>query len=200
MSVGLGLGFHDPAIAAQAHFRGLLDAVASPGRVVALAGELPAPPAPLAPAAFALALALVDHETPVWLSPALRGEAVTASLRFHCGCPIVAERDRAAFAFAASAADLGSLGGFAHGTPDYPDRSTTLVLQIEALATSDAGGVRLTGPGIRDAHLLHAAGVPVDLWHELRASRRLFPLGVDLILVAGDRIAGIPRSTAVEPA
>lgn len=198
MSLGPSIGFQDPVIAAQAHFRGLLGAMASPGRIVVLAGELPAAPEPLVPAAFALALALVDHETPIWLGPALRGGTVTASLRFHCGCPIVAERGLAAFAFAVSADELGSLDAFAQGIPDYPDRSTTVVLQVEALATGGTGGVRLTGPGIVDARMLHAAGVPPALWAEFRANRGPFPLGVDLILAARDRIAAIPRSTAME--
>jgi alpha-D-ribose 1-methylphosphonate 5-triphosphate synthase subunit PhnH len=192
------LGFQDPVIAAQAHFRALLDAMACPGRIVALIGELPAPPVPLAPAAFALALALVDHETPVWLGPALRGEPITASLRFHCGCRIVAERDRAAFAFA-TADGLGDLEGFAQGEPDYPDRSTTVILQVGSLHEGGAGAVRLTGPGIPSAHLLLAADLPATFWLALQAGRCRFPLGIDLVLVAGDRIAAIPRSTNVEP-
>jgi alpha-D-ribose 1-methylphosphonate 5-triphosphate synthase subunit PhnH len=198
MSRGPWPGFADHVHAAQTHFRCLLDAVSHPGRIVALPGELPAAPPPLVPAAYALALTLLDHETPVWLGPGLDGGSVATSLRFHCGCPLVAERGRAAFAFA-SAPDLDRLDGFALGTPDYPDRSTTLVLAVAALEPDGAGAVRLTGPGIREARRLRAEGLPADFWMELQASRRNYPLGLDLVLVAGARIAALPRTTVLEP-
>lgn len=198
MSSGPSPGFRNPVLAAQAHFRCLLEAMSHPGRIVPLAAELLPPPAPLAPAAYALALTLLDHETPVWLGPELRRGEVEVSLRFHCGCPLVTERDRAAFAFLA-AEDAGGLYGFALGTPDYPDRSTTLVLAVAELAVDGAGAVRLTGPGIREAHRLRAVGLADDFWKELQGSRRHYPLGLDLVLVAGDRIVALPRTTIVEP-
>jgi alpha-D-ribose 1-methylphosphonate 5-triphosphate synthase subunit PhnH len=172
--------------------------MSQPGRIVPMTAELPLPPAPLAPAAYALALTLLDHETPVWLGPELCCGEVEASLRFHCGCPLVAERDRAAFAFLAAEDPVG-LAGFALGTPDYPDRSTTLVLAVAELAVDGEGTVRLTGPGIREAHRLRAVGLAADFWSELQESRRHYPLGLDLVLVAGDRIVALPRTTVVEP-
>ncbi len=190
-------GFAEPVAAAQGHFRALLDAMAHPGRIVRLDGDLPEPPPPLAPAAFALALALVDFETPIWLDESLRGPLVVQTLRFHCGAPIVEAPERAAFAFSASGAGRAPPppSAFAQGTPDYPDRSTTLLLEVEDLGTGFS--LSLRGPGIEGQSTLRVAGPSLAFWEDLGRNHRGFPLGIDLVLVDRDRIAALPRSTAV---
>ena len=191
-----GIGFRDPPLAAQSHFRAFLDAMAHPGRIVPLFAERPEPPTPMAPAAYALALTLLDHETPVWLGPSLHGPAVADGLRFHCGSPITADPAAAAFAFAVPE-EVGRLDRFALGTADYPDRSTTLVLQVGVLAGEGSGSMRLAGPGIETARTLSVPDVPGSLWEELAVNADRFPLGVDLVLVAGGLIAALPRTTRV---
>jgi alpha-D-ribose 1-methylphosphonate 5-triphosphate synthase subunit PhnH len=202
VTAALAPGFGDAVLASQRQFRALLEAMSRPGRVVRLGGELPEPPGPsFQPASYALALALVDLETPVWLDAALRQPAVEASLRFHCGCPLVDEPGAAAFAFAAEPARLPELARFAQGTPAYPDRSTTLVLQVaglEAGGGAGGGGVRLTGPGIDGAASLAVAGLAPGFWGEFRANHGMFPQGVDVVLVAGRGVAALPRSTLAE--
>src|SRR5205085_9658262 len=81
-------GFTEPVLGAQTAFRAVMNAMARPGTVLPLAGIAQAP-APLLPAAAAIALALVDYETPVWLDPALAGaSAVGRWLAFHSGAPL----------------------------------------------------------------------------------------------------------------
>jgi alpha-D-ribose 1-methylphosphonate 5-triphosphate synthase subunit PhnH len=109
-------------------------------------------------------------------------------LTFHCGCPLV-DAPRAVFAVGTWAA-LMSVGRFATGTPDYPDRSATLIVEVAALEPPNA---RLTGPGIEGQAALLLPDVAV-----LAANRLGFPLGFDSYLTCGDRIAGLPRSTHVE--
>src|SRR5690606_37837176 len=81
-------GFANPVFDSQRIFRGLLEAMSYPGRIVDT-GSLASAPAPLSPAAAATCLALADYETPVWLDPA--AHPVRDWLRFHCGCPIVSD-------------------------------------------------------------------------------------------------------------
>lgn len=186
-------GFADPGIASQRVFRVVLDAMSRPGRIGTVTDDLD-PPAPLAAGAASICLALADHDTPLWLAPELATPAVTAFLRFHCGCPIVEDRSRAAFAVAA-AATLPALDGFAAGDDAWPETSTTVIVQVDALRP--AGPLVLTGPGIEAEHRLAADGLRAGVWDEWAANRALFPRGVDLVLVAGRQVAALPRTTAV---
>lgn len=189
-------GFRDPVHDAQGVFRAVLDALARPGTIQTLAPDLD-PPAPLTPELAAVALALTDRDTLVWLDPALAGQAeVAAYLRFHTGAPLTDDPAQAAFAFVCEAQHSPSLSAFAPGTPAYPDTSTTLVLAFDTLEA--APGLRLTGPGIHGVADLALAPMPPGWPGALQDNHAGFPLGVDCLLTAPGRVAGLPRSTAVE--
>jgi alpha-D-ribose 1-methylphosphonate 5-triphosphate synthase subunit PhnH len=90
---------------------------------------------------------------------------------------------------------LPNLCLFAQGTQEYPDRSTTLVIEIEAFQ----GGrpLVLTGPGIRTEEEIAPIGLP-DMFPQFWAeNRQKFPRGIDLILVADDRVVCLPRTTVL---
>ena len=94
----LAPGFTDPVHDAQGTFRAIMDALARPGQPRPLAPGL-APPAPLTAELAAVALALTDADTPVWLDATLAAEPeVAAYLRFHTGAPLTDDPARAAFA------------------------------------------------------------------------------------------------------
>lgn len=180
---------------AQSTFRSAMDATARPGTVQAV-GPAAGAPAALSQAAAAIALTLFDHDTPVWLdAPLASSEAVASWLRFQTGCPIVTDPGQCAFALVGDVAALPPLEAFALGTPDYPDRSTTLILQLAAL--TGGAELSLSGPGIRGTANLRAGGLPEDFVVRQAANRALFPRGVDLLLVAGNEVAALPRTTIV---
>jgi len=189
-------GFIDPPLQAQSLFRLILDAMAHPGRIRMLEDDTPAAPAPLDDAAFALALTLLDFETPVWLDPTLATPDVIEGLRFHCGCPIAEQPDAATFALIGKAPGMPSFSAFDHGTPDYPDRAATVVIQVDGLAEGE--GWTLTGPGIKNQARLRVLGLPDDMVARLQANRAGFPNGLDLVLIHDRQLACLPRTTLVE--
>jgi alpha-D-ribose 1-methylphosphonate 5-triphosphate synthase subunit PhnH len=187
--------FRDPVRQSQSVFRLVMEAMASPGRIVAVPSGL-APPAPLNGPAAALLLTLCDYETPVWLDEALdESTDVATFLRFHTGA--TPARSPSDAAFAAIAAAMPPLSLFAQGTPAYPDRSTTLIVQVETLAND---GWRLEGPGIRGSARLRAAPLPADFVDRLRVNRAAFPCGVDILFATDTTIAAMPRSVRVSEA
>lgn len=192
-TIDLRPGFADPVIEAQHVFRLALDSMARPGRIAAIPEGLN-PPAPLSVGAAAICLALADHDTPIWLAPEIRTPAAIAFLKFHCGCPVVDTPANAAFAVA-DGATVPALDQFAIGDDAWPETSTTVIVQVDDLVAGN--GLVLSGPGIETTHTLNAHGLRPDLWTEWRANQGLFPCGVDLILVAGNRIAALPRTTSV---
>lgn len=179
-------GFADPAVDAAIAFRAALDALARPGRIVTVTGARP--PAPLSVAAGVLVLVLADRTTPLHLAGALDCPTLRDWITFHTGAPIVPAQ-AAVFALGTWAA-LQPVARFTVGTQDYPDRSATLIVEMADLAAS---GARLSGPGIEThAHL----SLPETAAFARNAAR--YPLGWDAFLTAGDRLAGLPRSTRVE--
>jgi len=172
----------------------VLAAMAEPGRIVIPAAPAVSPP-PLPAAMAAVALTLVDAETPIWLDAAAMAGDAPAWLRFHCGCRIVSDPAEAAFAFCADAAAMPPMALLAAGTDEYPEGGATLVVGVEALGSGPA--LSLRGPGIAGVVSLRATGLAPQFLAERAANHRLFPRGVDTILVAGGRLAALPRSTAV---
>ena len=84
---------------------------------------------------------------------------------------------------------------FALGSLEYPDRSTTLVVQVESL--DQGNGVVLSGPGIPGTRLFAAAPLPARFRTQLIANREMFPRGVDLVLVSETAVVALPRSVRV---
>lgn len=185
-------GLADPVFDSQRVFRAVLEAMARPGRLARVEIGL-APRAPLDPATAAVILTLADYDAPVWLDAAAATDDVAAWLRFHCGCPIVDDPRRAAFAVCIDAPELTRFGP---GTDEFPEASTTVVAQVADLAAG--GPLTLTGPGIERAHRLAVTGLPDEFWVERRAVNAAFPRGVDLVLACGRHLCGLPRTTRVE--
>src|SRR5262245_61345183 len=124
--------FPAPVLASAVLFRAVMDAFARPGEIRPITGA-PAPPAPLSAIAAALAMALLDYETAVWLDAALSEHPHVGNwIRLHTGARVTADPQEAAFAFIAEPEQAPAFDAFSLGTPQYPDRSTTLVLQVES--------------------------------------------------------------------
>lgn len=179
-------GFTDPSVDSARAFRAALEALSRPGLISTVAGA--SPPAPLSVAAGVLLLTLADGTTPVHLAGAHDTALLRDWITFHTGAPLVGA-DKAALAVGTWAA-LQPVTRFAIGTPDYPDRAATLIVEMEDLS---ATGARLSGPGIKDHAHLSLPEVAA-----FRANRALFPQGCDFFLTCADRVAGVPRSTIVE--
>lgn len=178
-------GFDTPPVQSAQAFRGIMEALARPGSVQALSGATP--PAPVSTAGGAVLLTLCDTETPVFLAGAIDTPDLRAWIAFHTGAPICGP-EQAVFALGRWA-DLMPLGQFPIGTPEYPDRSATLIVEMDDTASTDA---TLTGPGIKEAASLNLPEI-----NAFQENHRLFPLGLDFFFTRGAEISALPRSTEV---
>ncbi|HHC29361.1 MAG TPA: phosphonate C-P lyase system protein PhnH [Rhodobacterales bacterium] len=179
-------GFETPPVQSARAFRAALSALARPGRIEEIEGGVA--PAPVSPAAATLLLTLCDGETPIFLAPGHDTEALRDWIAFHIGAPIVAPA-QAMFALGRWEA-LQPLSAFPLGSSEYPDRSATLIVEMDELT---AQGARLTGPGIETEARLSLPEVAA-----FQANRAGFPLGLDFFFTCDNRLAALPRSTKVE--
>lgn len=189
----LGAGFDSPALASQQVFRAALEALARPGRITRVAALRDAP-VELEPAACALALALLDQDTTLWLSPALAAGQAGAYLRFHTGCRLAEAPASADFAIVESH-ELPPFDAFSSGSEDYPDRSATVIVQVGELREGE--GWNLEGPGIRGTARVRVGGLALDFPLRWKVNAALFPRGVDLFLVCGRELCGLPRTVRI---
>jgi alpha-D-ribose 1-methylphosphonate 5-triphosphate synthase subunit PhnH len=171
-----------------------MDALANPGLPQALPSA--EHPAGLAPELAAVALTMCDHDTEMWLDPGLAGDAaVVAWLRFQTGAPLATEPEAAQFALVGDASVLPALSGFALGSDEYPDRSTTIAIVLPSLTGGPA--LTLRGPGIKETRTIAPTGLPDGFLGQWADNRALFPRGVDVLLVSGGQVIGLPRTTRI---
>ena len=112
----------------------------------------------------------------------------------------MAEPDKAQFLFATAGHMLPTPDVLMQGTHEYPDRSATLIIQVEGFVP---GGVALSGPGIRGSEPFGVTGLNASFWAAMADNHAGFPVGIDVIFTAPGQVAALPRSTEIrmlEPA
>jgi alpha-D-ribose 1-methylphosphonate 5-triphosphate synthase subunit PhnH len=190
----LAAGFLDPVRHSQACFRAVMNAMARPGRIVSVDVGL-TPPTGLHPAAAGALLALCDFETNLCVSPDVGNRDETREfLRFHTDTVLTDLRAEAQFALVDLSNEQLAIDDFAMGDPAYPDRSTTIVVQISGFTAGDNWLAR--GPGIKDEARFQAP-LGSDFAADWARNNKRYPLGVDLVLVSGNEMLALPRSIKI---
>lgn len=218
----IAAGFGDTIHDSQYCFRELLTAMSQPGTLVEL--NLAQGFGCMMPASTQVLLALADNSTPVWLSNQFANDiAVKENLNFHLGCSIlssqksteplsglqkkpsfgvISQQDMANFDW--------SQASFYVGCEEYPDRSTTVIVEVAGILTvpcslsqSDAESqvvLCLSGPGIEHEARVVVQSLSSTVLSAMLSQRKThkFPLGLDFILVSGEQVLALPRSTTVE--
>ncbi|EGA64395.1 phosphonate C-P lyase system protein PhnH [Vibrio brasiliensis LMG 20546] len=153
-------------------------------------------------------LTLADNTTQLWLSSSYASQKnLIDNLRFHCGVSIEPSQQKASFAVIAEQ-DLAEFSWgdatFSPGNEEYPDSSTTVIVELNALSIASESTasqvLRLTGPGIKTHVEIDSGSMPTSLmtFLEQRQERYTFPRGIDLLLVSGETLLAIPRTTKIE--
>jgi alpha-D-ribose 1-methylphosphonate 5-triphosphate synthase subunit PhnH len=184
-------GFKNPVHDSQQTFRSLLDALARPGILQTTAPLTP--PQGLSPGCAAACLTLLDLETTVWLQPGI-SESVQAWLLFHTGCRFTAQPQTADFAVIAQIETMPRLEEFNWGTAEYPEASTSLLIQLPTL--QGAGAATLQGPGILATITLQTPLLK-DFWQQWQAMTIHYPLGLDAWCFADRQVLGLPRTAQI---
>ncbi|MEM9569299.1 MAG: phosphonate C-P lyase system protein PhnH [Cyanobacteria bacterium P01_E01_bin.34] len=184
-------GFSNITFDAQQTFRGLLHALSHPGSVTKLGVQL-GHPGELHPACAAACLTLLDIDTQVWVQPDFSSE-VTDWLVFHTGCRFVDRSREADFALVKQGQLLPSLTQFNWGTPEIPERSTTVLVQTNGFGANRS--VDIQGPGIQTQQDIALGELPACFWSEWQENSLSYPLGIDMLWFCDRHVIGLPRTS-----
>ncbi len=163
---------------ANAAFEALLNGMARPGSVQ------PLPEPGFSP----VIAALIDRECVVHAAdPLVTGRLMETGARI--GAP-----EEADYLFCAADEAEGLLDVSRTGSDHDPDDGATLIVST---TFGPGTGLRLTGPGIETHTAVSVGGPEAGFWHK-RTRTIHYPKGVDLVLIEGTSLVGIPRSSDVE--
>ena len=183
--------FKDPVHDAQQTFRALLDALARPG-MCQTTTSVTAPDG-LTMSCAAACLTLLDLETSVWLQPGIP-EAAKSWLLFHTGCRFTNQPQTADFAVIGDIETMPRLDSFGWGTVEYPEASTSLLLQLPSLQGPHS--VTLEGPGILET-ITFQTSLGQEFWQQWQEMTDEYPLGLDVWLFAENQVLGLPRTARI---
>ncbi|MDR0234244.1 MAG: phosphonate C-P lyase system protein PhnH [Zoogloeaceae bacterium] len=204
-------GFSNPIDDARIVFRAARNALSRPGIPVSLTTlPSPLPGAGFSQGMLALALTLCDSDTPVWLDAAADTPEVRRHLRAHSASPITANPSEASFAFITQAEEMPRLYAFRQGKPDFPDRSTTLIIRANLSGCHElpreSGDINIKGSGRGEWQDFRRSGLPGWFWDDWKTNHAAYPLGVDVLFVDSGadhsgapcaRLMGLPRTARV---
>jgi alpha-D-ribose 1-methylphosphonate 5-triphosphate synthase subunit PhnH len=199
----IGSGFSDTSLGSQSVFRSALEALSYPGRPVWVDITFEAPKAAHA-SSSGLLLAMLEPGSLLWLSPSLVNTDAATWLTFHTDCKITPNQNDADFAWIKNWDELPSLASFALGTDEYPNHSTTCVIDVASETTTGARApsITLTGPGIAQASTINQLSATrvqleefVQQWNQNHTS---FPRGVDVFFATHTGLIGLPRTTHIQ--
>ena len=188
-------GFQNPVLDATDCFRNIMEAMAKPALKQPLLINLEAP-ATLHSGSAQILLTLLDYDSKLYLCPELDHADLRDWVLFHTGCPLTDNPQEADFALMLPESDPNQYQRFQNGTAEYPDRSTTIVLQVTGL--TDGKGMICSGPGFQSARTFGFDEANDALWKAIADSRLVYPRGLDWIFAAPDSLATLPRSTKLE--
>ncbi|OBQ52718.1 phosphonate C-P lyase system protein PhnH [Halodesulfovibrio spirochaetisodalis] len=188
-------GFQNPVNDSQQWYRVILNAMARPGNICLASDPVvfPCTPEFCNTVTASIMLTLLDNDTATWLQQP--EPSLVQWLKFHCGCPVTEQPAEAAFAFIADGTRLPDLNEFAIGTSEYPDKSTTLIIQVASVTQGEI--LTLSGPGIASTATIHVSGLHASFHDAQSVNTTLFPQGFDTILAAPDGVVCIPRTTTI---
>ncbi|MEY4529463.1 MAG: phosphonate lyase system protein PhnH [Deinococcota bacterium] len=165
----------------HATFERLMWAFSYPGRVQELKLK------PSETGFMAIAEALLDLENSAWTNKLELEQKIRAT-----GAKIKS-LEQAQYVFCTEFPTLDLLRVIRRGTPLEPETSATLIL---AAKLETGQNVRLSGAGIQGS-LEAQIDVPLEFW-AMRDEVLAYPIGWDVLIVDGNKVLGLPRTTRIE--
>ncbi len=192
-------GFENTERESQIIFRQVLSSFSRPGLPFEINPRVKSYEADPGKVGTSLLLALMDTGSSLHLPGVDHDSALRNFLKFHTGCTFLNSPEQADYIWVQQSAHLPALQKCALGSAEFPEASTTLIIDVEGFKI-DANSNRYNpwfGPGINGELHLEVLGLKEGFWIERETIRPLFPCGVDVIFCSPTHIVSLPRSTRI---
>ena len=184
----------DPIHDSQKLFRQLLDCMSRPTSIQYLEADLQVPK-PLLLATALSAFSLFDQQVSFYHS---LGERIISEYLTQNTGAMETKPSIADFVILDGSIYAVDLTLLKQGSPEYPDESASIFLQVERLSKTPLGAsweITATGPGINASDKLYVQGLKENYLEVLSDINSTYPQGIDLYLSSSENsICGIPRS------
>ncbi len=180
----------------QRIYRMMLDAMARPGKILALPRLDIYPPSSLSAYVSGLAFTLLDGETTFAVLPGndFWRDYMAVNTGAKPAAPAAAE-----FILLAGGAYAPQIADLSRGTLLAPEKGATLFIMVDALAAEGVGvRLTLTGPGIKGRSQVAVDGLNLANLDNILTLNQEYPLGVDTFFTdRHGQLLAMPRSSTV---
>jgi alpha-D-ribose 1-methylphosphonate 5-triphosphate synthase subunit PhnH len=195
----LSQGFENVGRDSQIIFRQIMGSFARPGLPVEISPLVKPSPEFDVSVAGSLLLALMETGTALYLPNEAQISIWANYLKFHTACVLTPECQNAEFIWIQDGAHLPSLLSCALGSVEFPETSSTLIIDVNGIEiNSESMDAKVwTGPGIKEPIQIDIQGISTAFWRERKELRQMYPCGVDVIFCSSTQIVSLPRSTRI---
>lgn len=195
----LAQGFENVGRDSQIIFRQIMGSFARPGLPVEISPLVKPSPEFDVSVAGSLLMALMETGTALYLPNEAQISNWANYLKFHTSCVLTPECQNAEFIWIQDGAHLPSLLSCALGSVEFPETSSTLIIDVNGIEiNSESMDAKVwTGPGIKEPIQIDIQGISTAFWREREELRQMYPCGVDVIFCSSTQIVSLPRSTRI---
>jgi alpha-D-ribose 1-methylphosphonate 5-triphosphate synthase subunit PhnH len=182
----------------QATFQVLLAALAGPGTVVKL--PVAARGGPVNPWLAAVLITLLDAELSLAVEPFDGSVELERFVRERTRAAVAPAREADFVVAPAARCEPGLCRRLRRGSAEWPDESASLILLVESLDQTRAGGPELLfgGPGVAPGRALRLGELSPALPAARADACADYPRGIDLYLLdRAGRLVALPRATTI---
>lgn len=192
-------GFENIERDSQNIFRQVLNSFSRPGIAFDINPRVKSSASVTYSIGVSLLLALMETGSVLYTPGELIDSNLSNFLKFHTGCKLTTIANQAHYIWVQDPQCLPSLSSCALGSVEYPEKSSTLIIEVESFKSPTQLSANHTwhGPGIKEGIDLEIMGLNDSFWKERQEIRLLYPCGVDIIFCTATQIVALPRSTRV---
>ena len=185
------IGYQDQTHSSQNMFRTMLKAISFPGSIFTVPENLETDNVIYSSTANII-FTLFDIDTKIFIDSE-KISKIQNFITFNTNANCIEKSNHCDFAIIQN--KEFNIENFNLGTDEYPDNSSTIIIEVEDLINGEE--LIIEGPGIEKTKSISPTNLPKNFQSQWQNNNFIFPRGVDLILTCKDDFFCLPRTSKV---